>query len=71
VSSKAHSSVETHSHADDASEEPRPLMDMVPGSFLKRQKRADDLDDAKPAFANLQRFDSFFSDKPAFDILQR
>jgi len=46
-------------------------MDMVPGSFLKRQKRADDLDDAKPAFANLQRFDSFFSDKPAFDILQR
>jgi hypothetical protein len=70
-SSKAHSSVETHSHADDQELEPRPVMDMVPGSFLKRQKRADDIDDSKPAFANLQRFDSFFSDKPNFELLQR
>lgn len=73
MSSKAHSSVETHSHGDDAEidrpEEPRPVMDMVPGSFLKRQKRADDIDDSKPAFADLRRFDSFFSDKPAFELL--
>jgi len=76
-SSKANSSVETHSHHDELDvgemiNDERPVMDMTPGSFLKRQKRdIDGLQDSKIPFDGVKRFDSFFSDKPNFDLFKR
>ena len=49
-------------------------MDMTPGSFLKRQKRCDENDEAlmqDEPFAKLRRFDSFFSDTNAFELFKR
>lgn len=45
---------------------------MAPGSFLKRQKRDQDVvDDPKIPFDGMKRYDSFFSDKPNFELFKR
>lgn len=49
---------------------------MTRGSFYKRQKTGDIAEDFligpnKQPFAELQRQDSFFSDVPAYNLLQR